>query len=93
VTLPTVSGFNIFIPLDYWYCQKAIAELDLEIRLRMQDLPSATEEQVIPTRTKHTAYQRKGNDPAFNLRSELYRIAGVDLTDVPGVSASTAQVI
>jgi hypothetical protein len=48
---------------------------------------------VIPTRTKRTAYQRKGNDPAFNLRSELYRIAGVDLTDVPGVSASTAQVI
>jgi hypothetical protein len=27
------------------------------------------------------------------LRSELYRIAGVDLTDVPGVSAITAQVI
>jgi hypothetical protein len=52
----------------------------------MQDLPSATEEQVIATRTKHTAYQRKGNDPAFNLQSELCRIAGVDLTDVPGVS-------
>ncbi|MGA2233980.1 MAG: transposase, partial [Terriglobales bacterium] len=25
--------------------------------------------------------------------SELYRIAGVDLTDIPGVSAATAQVI
>jgi transposase len=29
----------------------------------------------------------------FDLRRELHRIAGVDLTDVPGVSAVTAQVI
>ena len=47
----------------------------------------------MPPRTKHTVYQRNGNDPRFDLRSELYRIAGVDLTDVPGVSAITAQVI
>jgi transposase len=47
----------------------------------------------MPPRTKSTAYQRKGNDPRFDLRSELYRIAGVDLTDIPGVSAATAQVI
>jgi hypothetical protein len=47
----------------------------------------------IPDRTKRTRYQRQGNDPAFDLRAELYRIAGVDLTDIPGVSAITAQVI
>jgi transposase len=29
----------------------------------------------------------------FDLRSELYRIVGVDLTDIPGISAATAQVI
>jgi hypothetical protein len=58
----------------------------------MQALPSATEHPM-PPRTKPTAYHRKGNDPQFDLRSELYRIAGVDLTDIPGVSAATAQVI
>jgi len=42
----------------------------------MQALPSATE-QPMPPRTKPTAYHRKGNDPQFDLRSELYRIAGV----------------
>ena len=47
----------------------------------------------MPPRTKPTAYHRKGNDPCFDLRRELYRIAGVDLTDIPGVSAATAQVI
>lgn len=44
-------------------------------------------------RTKRTAYQRMGNDPSFDLRSELYRIAGIDLTDIPGMSAIPAQVV
>jgi hypothetical protein len=43
--------------------------------------------------TARRAYQRIGNDPFFDLRSELYRIAGVDLTDIPGVSAVAAQVV
>ena len=78
----------------YRYYQKLIAELDREIKCRMQALPSAVDHPApIPRRTKHTAYQRQGNDPGFDLRSELYRIAGVDLTDIPGVSAVTAQVI
>ena len=47
----------------------------------------------MPPRTKPTAYHRKGNDPQFDLRRELYRIAGVDLTDIRGVSAATAQLI
>ncbi len=47
----------------------------------------------MPPRTKATAYHRQGNDPRFDLRSELYRIAGVDLTDIPGVSVATAQVV
>ncbi len=60
----------------------------------MQTLPSAVETgQEIPRRTKHSAFQRQGNDPGFDLRGQLYRIAGVDLTDISGVSAVTAQVI
>jgi len=60
----------------------------------MQLLPSAGDgSEPIPSRTKHSAFQRQGKDPSFNLRKELYRIAGVDLTDIPGVSAVTAQVV
>src|SRR5260370_38047440 len=58
----------------------------------MQAIPRASE-RPMPPGTKATAYHRQGNDPQFDLRSELYRIAGVDLTDIPGVSAATAQVI
>ena len=46
-----------------------------------------------PTDTKKRIYQRAGNEPAYDLKSELYRIAGVDLTDVPGLSTLTAQTI
>ena len=38
-------------------------------------------------------YQRAGNEPAFDLKAELFRIAGVDLTDVPGISTITAHTI
>jgi len=31
--------------------------------------------------------------PAFDLRGELYRIVGVDLTDIPGINAVTAHTI
>jgi transposase len=87
--------FTLKQSLDgYRYYQKMIAELDREIQRLMQTLPSAVENgQEIPRRTKHSAFQRQGNDPGFDLRGQLYRIAGVDLTDIPGVSAVTAQVI
>jgi hypothetical protein len=78
----------------YRFYKGLIAELDEEIARLMQSLPSANEEATkLPPRTKYGVYQRNSNDPRFDLRGELYRIAGVDLTDVPGVSAITAQVI
>jgi hypothetical protein len=48
----------------------------------------------MPKRTKRLPYQRQGHEPrVFDLRSELYRIFGVDLTNVPGISAMTSQTI
>lgn len=60
----------------------------------MRDVTSSHEVPTqAPNRTKRTRYQRQANDPNFDLRAELYRIAGVDLTDIPGVSTLTAQVV
>lgn len=78
----------------YRYYQDRIVELDREIQTLMKEVGDPTPcEEALPTRTKRTKYQRQVNDPAFDLRHELYRIAGVDLTDIPGVSTLTAQVI
>lgn len=80
--------------VGYRFYQKLIAEVDVELQLKMQELPRAEGgSEQIPPRTKKCFYQRAGNEPAFDLKGELFRIAGVDLTDVPGISAITAHTI
>ena len=78
----------------YRYYQNLIAELDEEINKYLRDLPKASEAKASPPpRTKTRVYQKQHNDPAFDLRGELYRIVGVDLTDIPGINAVTAHTI
>jgi len=78
----------------YRYYQNLIAELDEEINRYLRDLPKAEEAKASPPpRTKTRVYQKQHNDPAFDLRGELYRIVGVDLTDIPGINAVTAHTI
>jgi len=60
----------------------------------MRELPRAEGvPEEIPPRTKACIYQRASNEPGFDLKRELFRIAGVDLTDVPGISTITARTI
>jgi transposase len=77
------------------YYQELIVASDAEIqRQRGDSETAATAEKTTPKRTKASPYQRRRYEPkAFDLRSELYRIFGVDLTNVPGISAITAQTI
>jgi len=76
------------------YYQTMLAELDEELKKLLGELPPAEgAPKQMPLRTKTRMYRRAGNEPAFDLPGELFRIAGVDLTDVPGISANTAQTI
>jgi transposase len=76
----------------YRYFRRLIAQLDAELKSYLQELPTSTAAQSeLPKGTK--LRQKERNDPAFDLRSELYRVVGVDLTDVPGISVMTAQTI
>lgn len=77
------------------YYQELIVASDAEIQRQLGDLETAaTAEKTTPKRTKASPYQRRRYEPkAFDLRSELYRVFGVDLTNVPGISALTAQTI
>jgi transposase len=77
------------------YYQQLVAEVDHEMADHLGELETAaTAEVEPPQRTKHSHYQRRRYEPkSFDLRAELYRIFGVDLTNVPGISAITAQTI
>jgi transposase len=78
----------------YRYYQNLIAEVDQELNKYLRDLPKAVEAGTSPPpRTKRRVYQKQHNDPAFDLRGELYRILGVDLTDIPGINEVTAHTI
>jgi transposase len=72
-----------------------ISEVDQEIGRHLTDLRTASDAgSKPPTQTKKTKHRRQHHEPTgFDLRSELYRIFGVDLTDVPGISAVTAHTI
>ncbi len=60
----------------------------------MADLKTEASESTPPPQTKNRYYQRRHYEPTtFDLRGELYRVFGVDLTDVPGISAVTAHTI
>jgi transposase len=79
----------------YRYYQELIAEVDREIGRHLADLRTGSDADAkVPAQTKKTKHRRQHHEPtAFDLRSELYRIFGVDLTDVPGISAVTAHTI
>jgi len=71
----------------YRFYKHLMAEVDLELEQRMRELPRAEHApDKRPSGTKKRIYQRAGNEPSFDLKAELFRIAGVDLTDVPGSS-------
>ena len=77
------------------YYQQLVSEVDRELATQLGELETAaTAEVEPPQRTKRSHYQRRRYEPkSFDLRAELYRIFGVDLTNVPGISAITAQTI
>ena len=78
----------------YRFYKQLMAELDFELEQNMRKLPGAAHAlHKRPVGTKKRIYQHAGNEPSFDLKEELFRIAGVDLTDVPGISTLTAHTI
>jgi len=60
-----------------------LGEFDSQIDCRQHPLP--------PARDSHR--KPRGNEMHFDLRGELYRILGVDLTQVPGLNALTVHTL
>jgi transposase len=78
----------------YDFTQQQIAACDQEIERVLATLDSQVdpdEHPLPPPTTTHRQPQR--NEPAFDLRTHLYRITGVDLTQVPGFQAPTIHII
>jgi len=73
--------------------QEKIAQCDREIEKILNQFGDKVdmEEQALPTRPKKRKPSR--NEPKFDLRTHLYRVSGVDLTRIDGITAYTALTI
>ena len=72
--------------------QQLITQCDEQIQKDLAAFESRPAvEPLPPAATSHRKAQR--NEPRFDARSELHRLYGVDLTQVPGVQVNTALVL
>lgn len=78
----------------YLVYQEKIAECDRQIADHMATLESklAPDAPPMPPSTKGKSKPRR-NEPKFDLRGELHRITGVDLTQIDGLDVSTIQAV
>jgi len=76
----------------YAHYQEMITGCDAEIALHLRKFQSRIDPQLQPVPARTTSHVRpQRNEPSFNLRGELYRILGVDLTQVPGLQCLTVH--
>jgi transposase len=73
----------------YDFFQEQLVECDRELEGYLAQLPSASRVPVVPKASQH----RRKNQPHFDLRTELARIAGVDICQIEGINALTAQTL
>jgi transposase len=72
--------------------QKRIEECDEAIEAHLKTMEDQAEPGSKP-QTPKAGKKAGGNAPQFNLRGELYRISGIDLTRIDGINVMIAQTI
>jgi transposase len=88
--------FDLKMTLEsYDHFQGQIAAYDEQIRQELKEVPSkeGVVEQALPPVRLRACRKRPGmsQQDQLDLRAELYRISGVDLTRIDGISLQTAQ--
>jgi len=67
-----------------------ITQCDQQIKTHLETLSDHSEGQPLPPKARR---HKKRNEPRFDARTSLYRMAGVDLTMIEGIEEGTALVI
>jgi transposase len=76
----------------YDYHTEMIQECDREIERTYHEFDGKADAQTKPMPT-FKKKQKQKNQPTFDLRAELYKVAGVDLTAIDGCNAVTIQTV
>jgi transposase len=73
--------------------QEKIGECDLQLRQHLESFGSKVDLKDQPLGPKPKGKKGSKNAPQFDLRSELYRITGIDWTQINGLDVLTAQTV
>jgi len=77
----------------YHVYQQQIANCDLQLRKHLESFGSKVDLKAQPIGARPKGKKNSRNAPAFDLRSELYRITGIDWAQVNGIDVLTAQTV
>ncbi len=77
----------------YRIYQQKINDCDLQLRKHLESFGSKRDLQAQPIGPKPKGKKGSRNAPAFDLRTELYRITGIDWAQINGIDVLTAQTV
>ena len=79
----------------YEFCQRQMSECDHQIEQYLGQMEDRSQGADLPVETRKARLRKtkKGNTPRFELRQELFRMTGKDLTQIDGVDVMTAMTI
>jgi transposase len=77
----------------YRIYQDKIGDCDLQLRKHLESFGSVVDLQTQPIGPKPKGKKGSKNAPHFDLRTELYRITGIDWAQVNGMDVLTAQTV
>ena len=77
----------------YGVYQDKIRRCDERIEQHLKTMSAKVDVTAAPVPAARKGKRPHGNAPAFDLRSELYRVTGTDLTQIDGIDVTTAQTV
>ncbi len=77
----------------YEFYQNIITECDMEIEDLLNKMQKKQGAEQVPPSSKRSQTRKQTNIPLFDMRSYLYKITGVDLTRIDGLSSYSCMVI
>ena len=78
----------------YEFCQQHITECDQQLEKYRARLEDRTQGATLPKETrKGRLNKKKKRNPQFNLREELFRMIGTDLTQIDGIDVTVAMTV
>jgi transposase len=77
----------------YEFCQKQMAECDQQLAHYLAGLEDRTQGATLPEETRKWRRNKKKGNPQFNLRKELFRMTGTDLTQIDGIDVTAAMTV